>query len=45
VDQATVASGPPISPSVRIRTYGANEWEEFIEEWVHLSRITRIPQV
>jgi hypothetical protein len=35
VDPEAVASGPPISPTVRIRTYTSGQWEEFIEEWVH----------
>lgn len=28
-------SGPPIPPQQRILLYSADEWEDFIQEWVH----------
>jgi hypothetical protein len=29
-----VQFGPPIEPLIRILTYGATEWESFVDEWV-----------
>jgi len=32
---AQAANGPPIPPQQRILLYSADEWEDFIQEWVH----------
>jgi len=32
---AQAVNGPPISPQQRILLYSADEWEDFIQEWVH----------
>lgn len=38
VASSAVVAGPPIAPAVRIRTYENQEWEQFVEEWVHSLR-------
>ncbi|WP_032387988.1 ABC-three component system protein [Rhodococcoides fascians] len=45
VKSASVSfTGPPVSPKARIAFYSADEWEEFVYEWVHMLK-TRYVQI